>query len=189
MNLDPIRAAIAPYALLIKLGLVAVLAISMFIGGCNHGAAKWQGKYKAEVAERMYDQIEIETILEQHAENTRAADAKAKADSARAAADRKANDQRHKELTHEAAKARAALAAALRNGTARLRPEFACAAPGSAEGGTAAAAGGQDDQAGLRRAREEAISDDIADHDRADHWIGWLQADLIATRTACGVTP
>lgn len=187
INIDPIRATIAPYMLLIKLGLAVVLAASMFIGGCNHGADKWKGKYQDEANAREHDQIEWETLLEGLAERTRAAEARAKAASAQAVADRKTNDERHKELTNEADKARVALARALRNGTTRLRPEFTCHSAGPAEGGTAGTASGQDGEAGLRRTREEAISDDIADHDRADNWITWLQTDLIATRKACGL--
>ena len=73
INIDPIRVAIAPYMLLIKLGLAAVLAASMFIGGCNHGADKWQTKYDDEVRARAHDNIEWETIVEGIAERTRKA--------------------------------------------------------------------------------------------------------------------
>lgn len=187
INIDPIRAAAAPYMLLIKLGLVVVLAASMFIGGCSHGADKWQTKYDEEVRAREHDNIEWETIVEGIAERTRKAAEDAKRASATAKAERQTNDQRFKEKTDEADKARADLAAALRNGSARLRPEWSCPAARPAEGGTVATAGGEDGEAGLRRTREEAISDDIADHDRADNWITWLQTDLIATRKACGL--
>lgn len=189
INFDPIRATVAPYMLLIKLGLLVVLAASMFIGGCNHGAAKWKGKYEDEVRAREHDNIAWEAIVETHAERTRKAAEDAKRASQMAKAERQTNDQRFKEKADEADKARADLATALRNGTARLRPEWSCPAARPTEGGTVAAAGGQDGEAELRRTREGAISDDIADHDRADNWITWLQSELISTRTACGVAP
>ena len=187
INLDPIRAAVAPYALLIKTGVALLCALVLFVGGCNHGSAKWQGKYDEEVRAREHDNIAWEAIVEGIAERTRKAAEDAKRASEMAKAERQTNDQRFKEKADEADKARADLAAALRNGSARLRPEWSCPSAGSAQGGTAADTGRQAGEAGLRRTREEAISDDIADHDRADNWITWLQSDLIATRKACGL--
>lgn len=189
MNLDPIRASIAPYLLLIKLGLIVVLAASMFIGGCNHGANKWQGKYDAEVAEHKATKTSHAAVLRDLANKTKAAEDAVKAAGEKAKADRKAADQRFQEATDEAAKARTALARALRAGTVRVREEWTCPAARSAEGGTAGVAGRQDAAPDLRREREAAISDDIAEADAADNWIVWLQAELINTRTACGAKP
>lgn len=189
MNIDPIRATLAPYALLVKLGLACVLAAAMFIGGCNHGAEKWEGKYDDEVAAHKATKAEHKGVLNRLAEMTKAAAAKAKAASEQANAERAANDKRFKESEREAERAQRDLAAALRRGTVRLRDEWTCPAAGPAQGGAATPAGGQDAAADLRRAREGAVLATVADADHADRWIGWLQAELKSTRTACGVTP
>lgn len=189
INIDPIRATVAPYMLLIKLGLLVVLAASMFIGGCHRGAAKWQGKFDDEVAAHKATKASNKTTLDNLAALTRANADKAKAASVLAQGERTANDKRFKEAKDEAAKARAALARALRAGTVQLRKEWTCSATGSAQGGAAAAAGGQDEGAELRRTREGAVLDAIDDADEADRWVGWLQSELISTRTACGIIP
>ena len=183
INIDPIRAAIAPYALLIKLGLVVVLAVSMFIGGCSHGAAKLDAEEAAHKATKAAHKGVIDNL----AALTKAAADKAKAASVVAKGERKANDKRFEDAKHEAAKARSDLARALRAGTVQLRPEFACPAARPAESGAAAAAGGQDADADLRPAREGAILDAIADADEADRWIGWLQDEVTSTRKACNL--
>ena len=189
VTIDPIRAQLAPYAMLIKLGVALVCALALFIGGCNHGAAKWETKYNDEVRAHTDDNIEWEAIVEGIAERTRKAESAAKLASEQAAAERKANDKRFEEKSNEADKARDALAAALRNGSARLRPEWACPASRPAEGGAATAAGRQDGDAELRATREGSVLDSIDDGKLADRWIIWLQAELIATRMACGVPP
>lgn len=189
MNIDPIRAAIAPYALLIKVGVALVCGLVLFIGGCNHGSAKWESKYADEVRAREHDNIEWEAIVEGIAERTRAAAAAAKKASELAKAERDTNNERFKELTDEAAKARSDLARALRAGTVQLRPEWTCPAARSTQGGTGTAAGGQDAAADLRATREGAVLDSIDDAKYADRWVGWLQSELISTRQACGVIP
>lgn len=184
ITLDPIKAALAPYMLAIK---AAVLLLA-FIGGCSHGAGKWKGKYEDEARAREHDNIAWESIVESIAERTRAAAAAAKQASELAKSERAANNERFKELTDEAEQARSDLAAALRRGTGpvRLRDEWACAAPRSAEGGTGSVASRQDAGADLRAA---GAADLVAAGDAADRWIGWLQSELISTRKACGVDP
>ena len=180
MSIDAIRAAAAPYALLIKVGIAVVLALALFIGGCNHGTAKWKDKHDDAVAAH-------KAVLDDLAAKTRAAADKAKAASVKAKAERAANNDRFRESEREAERAQRDLAAALRRGDVRLRPEWTCPAPGPSEGGAGAATGRQDGEAELRRAREGAVLAAIADADHADRWIGWLQAELTSTRTACGV--
>lgn len=186
INIDPIRAAIAPYMLLIKLGLVVVLACSMFIGGCNHGAAKWEGKYDDEVAAHNATKAAHKGVIDNLAALTKAAAEKAKAASVVAHGERKANDQRFKDAQNEAEQAKRDLRAALRRGTGpvRLRDEWTCPAAGSAQGGTAAAARRQDAAADLRAA---GAADLIAAGDEADRWIVWLQSELTSTRKACSL--
>lgn len=182
MNIDPIRAAVAPYMLLIKLGLVVVLAASMFIGGCNHGAAKLDAEEAAHKATKAAHKGVIDNL----AALTKAAADKAKAASVVAKGERKANDQRFKDAQHEAEQAKRDLRAALRRGTGpvRLRDEWTCPAAGSAQGGTAAAAGRQDAAADLRAT---GAADLIAAGDEADNWITWLQSELTSTRKACSL--
>ena len=178
MNLDAIRAAAAPYTLLIKAGLVLVVGVALFVGGCNRGAAKWKGKHDAAVAEH-------KAVLDNLARLTREAAGKAKVASQKVKADRIAADQRFRESEREADLAQRDLAAALRRGSVSLRPEWSCPPARPAAGGTAGAARGQDGEAAVRRAREGAILDAIADADHADRWIVWLQSELTGTREAC----
>ena len=183
--LDPIKAAVAPYMLAIKAGVAGLLLLTAFIGGCQVNAGKLadeQAAHKATKASHV-------AVLRDLANKTKAAEAAVKAASEQAKADRKTADERFKDARHEADQAKRELARALRAGTGRLRDEFTCPAARPAEGGATAPAGGQDGEAQLRRAREEAISDDIAEADEADRWIGWLQAELISTRKACGADP
>lgn len=185
MNIDPIR----PYLDLIKWGGIALGVLLVFAFGWNRGADRWEGKYDNEVAAHKADNDSHKAVIDNLAALTQAAANKARAASEQAKADRKTNDQRFKDAEHEADKAKRDLAAALRRGDVRLRDEWACPAPGTAQGGDTGTASGQDANAGLRATREGAILDDIADHDEADNWIGWLQAEVISTRKACGVTP
>lgn len=188
MNLDLIRASIAPYLLLIKLGLIVVLAASMFIGGCNHGASKWQGKFDNEANAHKATKAEHARVVRQLADQAKAVAAKAKAASAAAAAARKTHDQRFEDAKHEADRAKRDLRDALRRGTGaiRLQDHWTCAVRGSTAGGFAAAAGRQDAGADLRAA---GAADLVAAGDAADRWIAWLQSEVTATRTACGVAP
>lgn len=185
--LDPIRTAVAPYALLIKAGVVLALAATLFIGGCNHGAGKWKGKYDDEVRAHEADEIDNEALLDALDKRAKAAEAAAKEASAQAARDRKAADDQFNKAKQESDHEIAGLRRALRTGTVRLRPEFACPAARPAEGEPGTAAGGQDGEAELRRTREGAILDAIGDADHSDSWIYWLQSELISTRKACGL--
>lgn len=183
------RAAVAPYALLVKLGLLLALVAGLLGYVYHRGAARWEGKYNDEVAAHKATRTDHARVMDQLAAATREVARKAKAAARQARLDRAANDKRYEEAQHDADQARRQLRDALRRGTGpvRLRPEWTCPAPGPGEGGAGPAAGGHDADADLRRTRADAISDDIADHDHADRWIGWLQAELISTRKACGV--
>lgn len=185
MILDPIKAAVAPYMLAIKVGLVLLV----FALGWNRGADKWQGKFDGEVAAHKATKAQHKAVIDDLAAKTRAVADKAKAASKQAALDRRAADTRYKEATDEANRAKRDLRNHLRAGTVRLRDEFTCPAARPAEGGASAAAGRQDAAPDFRREREAAISDDIAEADAADNWIGWLQSELISTRMACGASP
>ena len=187
--LADVRAAVAPYALLLKLGLLLALVAGLVGYGYHRGAARWEGKYHDEAAAHAATKAAHARVLRELADAAREVARKAKAAEAQAKQERTANDKRYKDAQHDADQARHQLRDALRRGTGpvRLRPEWTCPAPGPGEGTTGPAAGGQDADADVRRARADAISDDIADHDHADRWITWLQAELISTRKACGV--
>lgn len=187
--LDPVRAAVAPYALALKVGAVLALVTALVGFGYHRGAARWQGKYNAEVAAHKATKAEQARVLGQLADATREVERRAKAAAKQAKLERAANDKRYEDAQHDADQARRQLRDALRRGTGpvRLRPEWTCPAAGPAQGGAGPAAGGQDADADVRRARADAISDDIADHDHADRWITWLQTELTSTRKACGV--
>lgn len=189
MILDPIKAAVAPYLWAIRAG-AGVLAVLLVFGfGWNRGADRWQGKFDTETAAHKATKAAHASVLRDLANKTKAAEAAVKAAGEQAKADRQANDERFKDARHEADQAKRELARALRAGTVRLRDEFTCPAARPAEGGASATAGRQDAAPDLRREREAAISDDIAEADAADNWIGWLQAELISTRKACGAAP
>lgn len=187
--LDPVRTAVAPYALALKIGAALALVAGLVGFGYHQGATRWQGKYTDEVAAHKATKDEQARVLRELADATAAVARQAKAAAKQAKQERAANDKRYKDAQHEADQARRQLRDALRRGTGpvRLRPEWTCPAPGPAEGAAGPAAGGQDADADVRRARADAISDDIADHDHADRWITWFQTELTSTRKACGV--
>lgn len=182
MILDPLR----PYLSAIKAGAVLLLALFMFIGGCNHGANKWQGKHDAEVTAHKATKAAHATVLRDLATKTKAAEAAVKAAGEKAKADRQANDERFKDARHEADQAKRDLARALRNGSVRLRDEWACPAARPAEGDVADLATGQDASADLRAAGAANL---VGNADHADRWIVWLQSELTSTRKACGADP
>lgn len=185
LSIDPIKAAVAPYMLLIKFGGL-LLAIALLWGhGYSAGRKVWQGKYDTEAAAHKASKASHASVLRDLANKTKAVEAAVKAAGEKAKADRQANDERFKDARHEADQAKRELARALRAGTVRLRDEFTCPAARPAEGGASATAGRQDAAPDLRREREAAISDDIAEADEADRWITWLQSELTATRKAC----
>lgn len=189
MNLNPLRAAVAPYADLVKIGVLlsALALIAWFF--YDMGRDRWQGKYESERSAHITTKDQHAATLQWLADKTKVAADKAKAASQQAAAERKTNDQRFEEMEREAAKSKRDLRAALRAGTVKLRPEWACPAPRPAQGEAATVAGRQDGDAELRAAREGSVLDAIDDGKLADRWIRWLQVELISTRTACGVTP
>lgn len=178
--LDQLR----PYLWAVKLAGVTILLLFAFIGGCQVNA----GRLADEKAAHKATKARHVAVLADLADKTAKAARLAKQASDTAKAERKANDKRFDDAKQDADRARRDLAAALRAGTQRLRPEWNCPAR-SAESDASRVAGGQDAETELRRAREDAVLDDIADHDRADRWIGWLQAELISTRKACGIEP
>lgn len=188
VTIDPIRVQLAPYAMLIKLGVALVCALVLFVSGCNHGANKWEAKFNAEVAAHQATKDEHARVVRGLAERTKALAAQAKAASTAAKAARKFNDQRFEDAEREADRAKRDLRNHLLRGTGpvRLRDEWTCPAPRSAEGEAGPAAGRQDAGAELRAA---GAADLVAAGDAADRWIGWLQAELITTRMACGVPP
>lgn len=189
MILDPIKAAVAPYMLAIKAGALLLALGAVWFHGFDTGRDRWQGKFDTETAAHKATKAAHASVLRDLANKTKAAEAAVKAAGEQAKADRQANDERFKDARHEADQAKRELARALRAGTVRLRDEFTCPAARPAEGGASAAAGRQDAAPDFRREREAAISDDIAEADAADNWIGWLQSELISTRMACGASP
>ena len=188
MNLDLIRASIAPYALLLKAGALVAAVLLVFAFGWNRGADKWQGKFDNEANAHKTTKAEHARVIRQLADQAKAVAAQAKAASVAAAAARKTHDQRYKDAKHEADRAKRDLRDALRRGTGafRLQDHWTCAVRGSTAGGFTAAAGRQDAAADLRAA---GAADLVAAGDHADNWIVWLQSELTSTRTACGATP
>jgi chromosome segregation ATPase len=173
MNIDPIRAAVAPYALAIKFVLLAVLAASLFIGGCNHGAGKWKQKYLDEAAAHDADEIDNEALLDALDKRRQEAEAKAEAASEAARKDRQAADQKLKGAQREAQRNADLLAAALRDGKRRLSTVWACDSSGSGAGGAAADAG-QAGAAGRYDSAARIVAAGDADAAVIDWlWDGW----------------
>jgi len=152
-----------------------------FLGGCSKGAAKWEGKYDAEVAAHVATRKEHAAVLADLAAKTKAvADAVAAAN-ALYKTDRAANDATHAEELARAQSTRSATVRALRAGTVQLQDHWTGYQPFGAPGAAFAAAGGQDGYADLRF---QGAAEDVEAGDEADAWIGWLQRELIATRSA-----
>lgn len=179
MILDPIRAAIAPYALLIKAAALVGAVLLVFALGWNRGADKWQGKFDGEVRAHAATRAEHAATLHQLAEQAAAVARKAKAASVQVKADRKAADDKLKDATHEAKRNAAALAAALRAGKQRLSSTWSCPAPGSEAGGAAGDAG---QAAAARQYDSAARIVAAADVDAAV--IDWLWNSWKADRSA-----
>jgi hypothetical protein len=179
MNIDPIRAAIAPYALLIKAGALVAAVLLVFALGWNRGADRWHGKYEGERRAHAATRAQHAATLRRLAEQTAAVARKAKAASVQVKADRKAADDKLKDATHEAKRNAAALAAALRAGQQRLSSTWACPAAGSAAGGAAGDAG----QAAAARQYDSAARI-VAAADADAAVIGWLWDSWKADRSA-----
>ena len=167
------------YGVLIRWG-AGLLFLALCCGalvkcGYDKGTAKLE-------AERAAHKAVLDNLAAKTARAARLAEEASKA----AAIERQANDKRFDDAQAQADQAERDLAAALRAGTQRLQPWWGANCPGAAEGDAASAAGGQDAAADLRAASASRV---VGIADRADRWIGWLQAELISTRKACEVTP
>lgn len=183
ISIDPIRAAVVPYALAIKVGLVFVLACAMFIGGCNHGQAKLADEQAAHKATKAAHA----DVLKDLAEKTQAAANKARAASEVARKDRQAADQKLKGAQREAQRNADLLAAALRDGKRRLSPVWACDSPGSGAGDAAAHAG-QAGAAGRYDSAARIVAAGDADAAVIDWlWDGWMADRKAVIAAGCAV--
>lgn len=168
-------------ALIIKACAVLALVAVVWLHGHNKGADKWEGKYDTEVAAHKATKQGHATVLADLAAKTKAVATAVKAANAQYKTDRATNDATHKEDLAHAKSNRAATVRALRAGTLQLQDHRTGYQPFGAPGAAFTAAGGQDGYADLRF---QAAAEDVQDADDADAWIGWLQRELIATRTA-----
>lgn len=174
---------------------VCAIAAALILGGFlvygrGHaaGVESMQDDVQAAKAEHQKDLADHARVLREHAE--RAAHV---ADLARAAQttyieDRAAAARKHElELAHANAE-KERLIAGHRTGAVQLQPWWECPsilpAGGSFSGADVAGGGPQADAGAVLRAASlaEGVQDGIA----ADAWIHNLQAELIATRKACG---
>lgn len=128
--------AIAPYASLLKWGLIALLAGGLFIGGCQHGKSRQYAKDQKAIeaadgranAAAMQASILAET-LRGIDDETAQREAQAKADAQRAAAAAQRAEQAAKAARAELAAIEADIAKAKRNPDCRQALEArACAA-------------------------------------------------------------
>lgn len=152
-----------------------------FLGGCSKGADKWEGKYDTEVAAHKATRQGHAAVLADLAAKTKAVAVAVKAADTKYKADRAANDATHKEELARAKSNRSATVRALRAGTLQLQDHWTGYQPFGPAGTALTASGGQDGYADLRF---QGAAEDVQDGDDSDAWIGWLQRELIATRTA-----
>ena len=152
-----------------------------FLGGCSKGAASGEAKAAAEAAAHKATKQANAAVLADLAARTKAVAVAVKAASAQYKTDRAANDATHKEDLARAKSNRSATVRALRAGTLQLQDHWTGYQPFGTPGAAFTVAGGQDGYADLRF---QAAAENVQDADDADAWIGWLQRDLIATRTA-----
>lgn len=152
-----------------------------FLGGCSKGADKWEGKYDTEVAAHKATRQGHAAVLADLAAKTKAVAVAVKAANAQYKTDRAANDATHDEELARAKSNRSATTRALRTGAVQLQDHWTGYQPFGAPGAAFTAAGGQDGYADLRFQSAGRIAEA---GDEADAWIGWLQRELIATRTA-----
>ena len=166
--------------------LLIVCTPLAFLGGCNKGAEKWEGKYDAEVSAHKATKRAHADVLADLANRTAAVAARAKAAGAAFRLARTANDHQFQKAQDDAKQKKQDLVDAQRAGAVQLHDWWTCDRPGAGAGDAADVAGGQDGQAGLRA---ESAAEDVQAGAEADAWIGWLQTELINTRLACGVNP
>lgn len=172
--LGGVRATVFAALLLICVPIAAVWAY-------GSGSAKWEGKFNSEVAAHKATKQGHAEVMTRLAALTKAAAEAVRGANKQYASDRSANDLAHKEELSRAKSNRSSLDRDLRTGRVQLRDHWTSYQPFGAPGGTFAVAGGQDGYADLRI---EGALQDVQAGAEADAWIGWLQRELIATRTA-----
>ena len=161
--------------------LLLVCTPLAFLGGCSKGADKWEGKYDAEAAAHKETRRANAVVLRELADASAAVAARAKAASSAYAAARAVNNRQYDKAVDDAKQARSDLVRAQRAGTVQLHDWWTCDRPGAGVGDAAGLSGGQDGHADLRA---ESAAEDVQAGAEADAWIGWLQRELIATRSA-----
>lgn len=172
--------ALQPYAALIRIGLWAVVAGSIFVGGCRHGESSQ--KAAADKVQAKFDayKSKMVSLTEQVA---KAADRSRKEYD-----DKSAEAARNYEDGRKSAEIRESVVAAdLRAGNLRLRREWS-ACMSAARKDQAGPAVRSDD--GAAAVPPEAFARVLRVGDDADNQVRWLQAELTATRElaeSCGV--
>lgn len=131
---DPLK----PYADLIRIGLVVLLAALLIGLGWYGGSSKWERKYDVEADAHKATKIEYARVLSGLAEQSRAVAAKAKAAAIQVKREREAANRKYEEATREADRREAALRADLRRGAVRLQDRWVCDSPRAQAGGAAA---------------------------------------------------
>lgn len=152
-----------------------------FLGGCSKGAASGEAKAAAEATAHQATKQAHAEVMTRLAALTKAVAVAVKAADAKYKTDRAANDATHNEELARAKSNRSVTVRALRTGALQLQDHWTGYQPFGASGAAFAAAGGQDGYADLRF---QSAAEDVQAGADADAWIGWLQRELIATRTA-----
>ncbi|WP_440984918.1 hypothetical protein ACQHIH_16030 [Xanthomonas sontii] len=177
MSLLP--APIRPYLALIRIGLWAVVAVALFIGGCQHGKSSQEAR-TAEV-QSQFDayKAKMAVLTQQVAASAERARQEYNAKSAEAA--RNYADGRKSAEEHQTT-----LVADLRAGNVRLRSEWAACMSAPSKGQAGPAVRSNDAAAPVP---PEALGRVLRVGDDADNQVRWLQSQLMATRKlaeSCG---
>ncbi|WP_017907419.1 hypothetical protein [Xanthomonas sp. SHU 199] len=171
--------AMQPYAALIRMGLWAVVAGVIFVGGCRHGKSSQEAKTGEVQGQFDAYRDKMVALTNQVAIATERARQEYHAKSAEAA--RNYEDGRKSAEQHQDT-----LVADLRAGNVRLRSEWAACMSAPAKG-QAGSAVGSDDAA--TPVPPEALGRVLRVGDDADNQVRWLQSQLMATRKlaeSCG---
>lgn len=177
-------------------GLVGVAAIAVVVAlaygwGRGNGVESMEKPLAEERAAHAKDLAEHALVLREHAERAAHVADLARQSQTTFITERESARSAHKQELKDALARKDRIIAGLRTGALQLQPWWECPsvlpAAGSVIGADAAGDGSRADEGAYLRAAGHA--ENIYQFARADTWIRSLQAEVTATRKACGANP
>jgi hypothetical protein len=169
----------------VLLALVAVLGVATTVQTVRLSDAK--AETADAVAAHATTRADHAEVLRDLADRTAAVAAQVRKREGEYLAASAAADETYRKEKARALSEKDRVIAGLRSGIVQLRDEWQALACAPGDSADPAAAAATDRYAELARLREEGAGAFVQDGIEADSWITWLQVELIATRTVCGV--